>query len=63
MQQKDNWRRSAHRVAFFHRVSQGDLELGHSCDMESANQIAKKIESLIRFLVMDAAPKSWCIHD
>jgi hypothetical protein len=44
MQLKDDRRRSAHRVAFFRRVSisEGDVELGHTCDMESANQIARK---------------------
>jgi hypothetical protein len=42
MQHKADRRRSAHRVSFFRRVSEGDVELGHSCDMESANQIARK---------------------
>jgi hypothetical protein len=42
MQHKDDQRRSAHRVALFRHVSEGDVELGHSCDMESANQIARK---------------------
>jgi hypothetical protein len=37
MQHKDDRRRSAHRVALLRRVLEGDVELGHSCDMESAN--------------------------
>jgi hypothetical protein len=36
MQHKDDRRRSAHRVArriFLPRLSEGDVELGHTCDM------------------------------